>query len=1057
MPKTSWKLVVFAVTLACAACTSLGLNDGGCDKDCRGHAKVVHHPTVMSLARDLDHLENHIERHGSVVIQRPSIWGQARLMKYRQEFEEEMVKDLTGFHETLQGRIQRDDQAFFSQAMALGIAASGKGAVTTYPTGVQTPTGGQQATNVTLTPPIDQAYLVGVGKLNKSGAVEGADLSTKNAFVDPRTNTAQQFVTSQGAGAGTALKISLEPTILLEQKARYINYLNQIRRTNEGDDTADSPGYALHLMRIPVSVLPGKCTRKGHGAEVTLSIEPILGDELLPTTFRNLIINDLVDQIGFPLTRLLNDEEARDHFLTQHMEHSLHKNYLNEPMLPVTLVGRQKTPKQTTEQLKEKWDGIRNKMVSPKLKLRQESSAEIGSFIRGTLVANVSHSRMRNARLPFPPSQIFEVYGVDFPFHIGYEAKQSFRKKLDNEGIVHLHEAQDYLNEQLGAAYKFLTNQRNADLWTHCSLELTLAVQARDWRRLNQLRTNFRKHLRQKLGEKFKYDTQEEIGESREHSTTAALAWAILVEAALLNDQLVQDMKETASARQTALNTDWLDYYSPTPSPQAREAFKQYVRVRWPIHVFALDPQTQDQNIADSFTRRREMQLAMSLAFVGGKMSARSMTRYARRLDSEYDTIALNRTAIGFSHGEDTFGWRFYPRFQTPDVESNLTVLFRDQLIGGPNKDQELAQRQIEPGMRECVAIVIMPAFVPYVQIHTTSNWFHLTNPKHKVMDNTEAMRLSRSVRTIQNGAGNVADADCYRDGDFTRLLKKADQLAVRLPMQTAQALVPFENTLGGFQMFSTGVTDLTPELIGWYGAPGIDRDRPTTLFLVGDHYNVKQTRVIAGGLEVGNVELLSRQVMKVTIPGKAAVTDGKVNVRVATPYGVTNVLEVPVSDPPLDKNEFTWVPPPTAKATMKVKDGAATEFTFDAAPKVGVVDNVGHAKTFALDKAKLRMDVTLFARSGAALAVAALPTVDVQFKNGRAEVDFAKLEAAFKAMLQAATAGKDAVHAPSISRLEVASFIGTPDVGAGITLPVNPAFTITIAINQTAPGTTKE
>src|SRR5690606_36837883 len=149
-----------------------------------------------------------------------------------------------------------------------------------------------------------------------------------------------------------------------------------------------------------------------------------------------------------------------------------------------------------------------------------------------------------------------------------------------------------------------------------------------------------------------------------------------------------------------------------TPPAEARHAFNQYVGLRWPILVFALDPQNQDQNLADVFTRRRETQLAMSLAFLSGNISVRNLTRYARRLESAYDTIAINRTVVGFSHGEKTFGWRFYPRFQTPEFESNFVSIFRDQLIGGPNRNQELRQHKLEPGIRECVAIVLMPALV---------------------------------------------------------------------------------------------------------------------------------------------------------------------------------------------------------------------------------------------------------------------------------------------------------------------------------------------------------
>jgi len=52
------------------------------EDDCPGHARVCKNPTVRALAQDLDALESHIERYGSVVIQHPSVWGQARLTKH---------------------------------------------------------------------------------------------------------------------------------------------------------------------------------------------------------------------------------------------------------------------------------------------------------------------------------------------------------------------------------------------------------------------------------------------------------------------------------------------------------------------------------------------------------------------------------------------------------------------------------------------------------------------------------------------------------------------------------------------------------------------------------------------------------------------------------------------------------------------------------------------------------------------------------------------------------------------------------------------------------------
>jgi hypothetical protein len=391
--------------------------------------------------------------------------------------------------------------------------------------------------------------------------------------------------------------------------------------------------------------------------------------------------------------------------------------------------------------------------------------------------------------------------------------------------------------------------------------------------------------------------------QGQQHSTTAALAWAIIVDSALLTDQLVQDMKETASSKGCACAHDgWLDYFAPNPSPEARQAFNEYVRCRWPIHIFALDPVTQEQNLADTFSSRREMQLAMSLAFVKGQLSARNMMRYARRIEFDFATIDLNGTAVGFSHGDDTFGWRFYPRFQTPDIESNVTVFTRDLLIGGPNRNALLNQRRLEPGIRECSAVVVMPSFVPYATMNVSSNWFKLTNPKCKELDSAQAMKLSSRVKAIENCGPNVTDADCYRDGDLGRLLQKAKQLETRLPLQSTQVQVPYENTLGGFAMFNTGVTDLAPELEGWYGSSSINPKAPTTLFLVGNHFSVHQTRVIAGGQDVGTVELLSRQVMKAIIPANPIMLGDVqkfVDIQLATPYGVTQHLLVPVCIPP--------------------------------------------------------------------------------------------------------------------------------------------------------------
>src|SRR5262249_53552816 len=134
--------------------------------------------------------------------------------------------------------------------------------------------------------------------------------------------------------------IGLEPTVVLAQKKRYLDFLNQLRRENEGDDTADSPGYSLNLVRVPVSLLPGKRTQVGFGAEATFTLTPVLGDELLPQTFRRLVANDLVSQIGFSLTTFLHNPQAVARFLKPEYKQVLEGQELIEHINAIILEGQ---------------------------------------------------------------------------------------------------------------------------------------------------------------------------------------------------------------------------------------------------------------------------------------------------------------------------------------------------------------------------------------------------------------------------------------------------------------------------------------------------------------------------------------------------------------------------------------------------------------------------------------------------------------------------------------------------------------------------------------------
>ena len=64
---------------------------------------------------------------------------------------------------------------------------------------------------------------------------------------------------------------------------------------NLGADNADAAGYGLYLIRMPVSIQPGECTYKGHGASMTVGAKHYFSARFLPETFQVFVTNDLLD------------------------------------------------------------------------------------------------------------------------------------------------------------------------------------------------------------------------------------------------------------------------------------------------------------------------------------------------------------------------------------------------------------------------------------------------------------------------------------------------------------------------------------------------------------------------------------------------------------------------------------------------------------------------------------------------------------------------------------------------------------------------------------------
>jgi len=750
---------------------------------------IVRGDAVEHLADGLDWLRHELDEHGSIVAKEPDVWGQSRLLRHRVEYEDQLHRQLGLFTERSSAAIRRSDQSFLGMALAVQAA------------------------------------------LPQLGERPDSTTTVRSAPFMPLHDAA-------ALGFDDA-PLAVEPVIHVDQLSRYVRHIQALRRINEGDDTADSPGYALTLVRIPVSIVPGRLTRKGHGAEITLIAEPCLDDSLLPQTFRSLVINDLIDVITPALTWCVNDPTCVA---------------WAESIAAEAGAGE---------------DATRRAATLRALAARLPAAAP----------ASPPGLKTRRSRLPIPFSQLAEVSGPGLMAILIRDTRRSLAAHPASRPCLEYVDVRGHLAEELEAAYDFLARERFQATWVELAgWQLPELVRGRRGAELAELRCRFLASLADDLvlppaaaaplppGDACCSPTRTAAPICR--TTTAALAWGILVESSLLDERLAADM--------IAAGGDWPGpCYGPEPSAAAREGFNAHVRRRWPIRVFALDPVTDEQNVEDAFARRRETQIALAVAAAGGRAATQAAVRASRRLETDIATVALNRTAVGFSHGSDTFGWRFYPRVQTPPTRGGLAAV-AESVCGGPTSDADLMQRQLEPGQRECTALVVMPAFVPAVQFDVRSCWFSLVHPQATDQSLRRSTRLARAVESLrQEQAASLPACPPGTAAALHGLSRELERLARRLPLQSLAARIPYENTAGGFELFTAGITDLAPELLGWYGAPGIDPAGTTTLFLVGKGFSVHDTLVIAGGRPVP-CRLMSRELLRAEIPpGTATLLPG--------------------------------------------------------------------------------------------------------------------------------------------------------------------------------------
>jgi hypothetical protein len=848
----------------------------------KGKAKPEQLNTLEQVARSVDAIEEKILDDGTVVLKQPDVYSQSRMTLYRRNFEQQLFGAINQFNTVVSARLYRSDQAAFtsqtSLAAAAGQAMAKRGSA-----------GGSSSSSSSSTPTLISP---GSGPGIVPNGLAPGSISRPDALTPFGPNPFSQGF----AQPNTAYGLGVEPTVYLDQLKRYQDALNEIRRVNMGDDIADSAGYGLYLIRMPVSIQPGECTRQGHGAVLTSTVRHDFGPNFLYQTYRNLVINDLVDQLTpivyelvlnqYPknlanlntstdlLIRYRLTKQSKEHQLDTMLwkDNSVLADHLNKEIDTFKISSGDMSPD----------DSERAKKI--KTEIDDSHGEQMNSPANQPLqtIGGLEITRINERDYPIPPSEFDNIFFTQNLYALALAAREGIHTVRPKSSDV-----RTFIRRELETAYDILTqlyadNDPNQQVIID-QFEQSVETIASDIRNLeyDNLKEDYR-NLARVLPGKFRYTDDPLAADApaiqylKDNLIDCAslqkanpnyfknvdpnyslvqeltiLMYSIAVESGLLNNQLRLDMKRVFT--KTGLDASMIDstrFFAARPTPEAEQMFQDYVKKRWRMITFALDPVVDQQNIADASSVKRDLQLALAFAFSTGQINLNQLTQFQRRIETDAETIALNRTVTSFAHGDDTFGFRFLPRYQNPPQErSNFAVIGNQLLRGGPGRNYQLKNSKLESGQRELSVVVIMPSFLQGIEMDVTGNWFPLHDPDQMKIHTPRMIEQGRQVVELRGSLACIQDQNCYRPGDVQRLATRVHQLELMLPMQTYDVAIPFESTLGGFQLFQQGSTALVPSLDSFEGVDAITKGQPADVILYGRHFSIQETNVIVGGV----------------------------------------------------------------------------------------------------------------------------------------------------------------------------------------------------------------
>jgi hypothetical protein len=486
------------------------------------------------------------------------------------------------------------------------------------------------------------------------------------------------------------------------------------------------------------------------------------------------------------------------------------------------------------------------------------------------------------------------------------EAEQQLAADLGDEPHHRTARVASWLQNELQSSYQLLeqaaTPVRSAQLASSYDPleELGEQIARRDFTRIAQMQVGRTKDPRvEKTSARAASGEDERSG--RRSDVVNLLAFALRIQAASVNRRLKQDMvDQDPSIKREDLRS--LCFFEPEISDQAMGAFEHYVNVKWPLRVYAIEPVIAQQNVADASSRR--MQTALDLIATSPVAPLRAIAGLTadRRTTDDEAAVRLNPTMVGFGAGQSTFGWVFYPRLQTRRDRDGRFLTDLALLLSGRLPDPVGNDQSIEPGQRECTALIEMPNFIPKIEFVTVANWFRTSEAgTGQRSDLEKASVLGRKLAAAENALNRARVEGEYGPDEYLIARQRLEQLRDMMPTQRMVVRVPTGADNNDSRIFCSLGLQLRPSLVGWHGRPP-EQGVESTLFVEGRNFSVHDTHVVAGGRPAKAV-LVSRHLLKVTIASDATPTPSTggnllLDINVATPNGVSNHLLIEMVAP---------------------------------------------------------------------------------------------------------------------------------------------------------------